>query len=48
MVAQDPWLVEFVEELTRLNHGRAYYTGLDELGGAVFQDFIRNRRRRVR
>ena len=48
MVAEDPWLVEFVEELTRLNRGRAYFTGLDGLGGAVFRDFVRNRRRRVR
>ncbi len=48
MVAEDPWLVDFVERLTRLNHGRAYFTGLDDLGGYVFQDFVRNRRRRVR
>jgi Ca-activated chloride channel family protein len=48
MVAEDPWLVDFVENLTRHNHGRAYFTGLDELGGYVFQDFVRNRRRRVR
>ncbi len=48
MVAEDPWLVDFVEKLTRLNHGRAYFTGLDELGGYVFQDFIRNRKKRVR
>lgn len=48
MVAQDPLLVQFVDDLTRMNHGRAYYTGLDRLGGYVFQDFIRNRRRQVR
>ena len=47
MVTDDPLLVQFVEDLTRLNHGRAYFTGLDDLGGYVFQDFIRNRRRRV-
>lgn len=47
MVAQDPWLVNFVEDLTRINRGRAYFTGLDDLGGFVFQDFVRNRRRRV-
>lgn len=48
MVAEDPLLVQFVENLTRLNRGRAYFTGLDQLGGYVFQDFIRNRRKRVR
>jgi Ca-activated chloride channel family protein len=48
MVAQDPALVEFVEQMTRLNKGRAYYTGLDRLGGFVFADFVRNRRRTVR
>ena len=48
MVAQDPALVEFVERLTRINRGRAYYAGLDQLGGYVFADFIRNRRKVVR
>ena len=48
MVARDPALVEFVEQMTRLNKGRAYYTGLDNLGGYVFADFTRNRRRVVR
>jgi Ca-activated chloride channel family protein len=47
MVADDPLLVRFVEDLARMNHGRAYFTGLDDLGGAVFRDFIRNRRKRV-
>ena len=48
MVAKDHALVEFVEEMTRLNKGRAYYTGLDNLGGYVFADFVKNRRRVVR
>lgn len=48
MVAQDPALVDFVEQLTRINRGRAYYTGLDNLGGYVFADFVRNRRKVVR
>jgi uncharacterized protein with von Willebrand factor type A (vWA) domain len=47
MVADDPLLVHFVEDLARMNHGRAYFTGLDDLGGYVFRDFIRNRRRRL-
>ena len=48
MVARDSWLVEFIEKLTRLNRGRAYFSGLDQLGTYVFVDYIRNRRRKVR
>ncbi|MGE0433679.1 MAG: VWA domain-containing protein [Planctomycetota bacterium] len=48
MIAQDPVLVQFVDQLTKINKGRAYYSSLDNLGGYVFVDYIRNRRRRVR
>ena len=48
MVAKDPALVQFVEDMTRINRGRAYFTGLDNLGGYVFADFLRNRRKKVR
>lgn len=48
MVAHDPYLVNFVEELTRANHGRAYYSGLNKLGETVFVDYIRNRRKKFR
>jgi uncharacterized protein with von Willebrand factor type A (vWA) domain len=47
MVAQDVHLVKFVEEFTRVNKGRAYYTSPEALGGYIFVDFVRNRRRRV-
>jgi Ca-activated chloride channel family protein len=47
MVADDPMLVQFVEELTRVNHGRAYYTEPGELGKFVFVDYIKNRRRHL-
>ncbi len=46
MVAQDPYLVNFVEELTKANQGRAYYSSLGNLGQFVFVDYIRNRRKR--
>lgn len=46
MVATDPWLVAFVEELTKANVGRAFFTGLDGLGNDMFIDYIHNRRRR--
>lgn len=47
MVARDPYLINFVEELTKANKGRAYYTGLGNLGEYIFVDYIRNRRKIV-
>ncbi len=46
MVARDPLLVNFVEELTKVNKGRAYYSSLNNLGEFIFVDYIRNRRKR--
>lgn len=48
MVAKDPYLINFVEELTKSNRGRAYYSSLDKLGEFVFVDYIRNRRKRIK
>ena len=48
MIARDPYLQKFVHELTEANQGRAYYSSLDDLGDYVFEDFVRNRRKRVR
>lgn len=48
MVASDPYLVNFVEELTKANKGRTYYTGLGNLGEYVFVDYIRNRKKTLR
>lgn len=47
MVAHDPYLINFVEEFTKANHGRAYYSSLNNLGEFIFVDYIRNRRRRI-
>ncbi len=44
MIARDQYLVEFVEELTRANRGRAFYSNLDQLGKVLVVDYIRNRR----
>jgi Ca-activated chloride channel homolog len=46
MVARDPYLIGFVEELTKANQGRAYYSSLNALGEFVFVDYIRNRRKK--
>lgn len=48
MIARDPYLQDFVRELTEANKGRAYFASLDDLGGYIFEDYIRNRKRRVR
>jgi len=48
MIARDPYLQNFVRELTEANKGRAYFASLDNLGGYIFEDYIRNRKRRVK
>lgn len=46
MVARDPYLINFIEELTKANRGRAYYSTLQNLGEFIFVDYIRNRRKK--
>lgn len=48
MVTSDPYLQGFVRELTEANQGRAYFSGLDNLGEYLFIDYIRNRRKKLR
>ena len=43
MIAKDPYLVEFVENFSRICGGKAFYTGLDDLGSS-----FRGLRRRTR
>jgi Ca-activated chloride channel homolog len=46
MVARDPYLIEFVEEFTKANQGRAFYSTLNDLGQFLLVDYLRNRRKR--
>lgn len=48
MIATDPYLQSFVEEFTEANNGKAFYTSLQGLGEYLFEDFERNKKRRVR
>lgn len=48
MIARDPNLQDFVRKLSKANKGRAYFASLDDLGGYIFEDYIRNRKRRVK
>jgi len=47
MIAQDPYLRKFVEKFTQQNQGKAFLTGLGDLGEMIFEDYERNRIRRI-
>ncbi len=48
MIASDPYLKNFVEQFTKANQGKAYYSGLNGLGEFVFKDYKNNKSRRHR
>ncbi len=48
MIASDPYLKNFVEQFTKANQGKAYYSGLNGLGEFVFRDYKHNKSRRPR
>jgi Ca-activated chloride channel homolog len=48
MIARDPYLQNFVHEFTEANKGRAYFASLNNLGGYIFHDYIKNRVRNMR
>jgi len=48
MLDRAPELVGFVERMTRINRGRAFYTAPRELGSFVLVDYLARRRRRSR
>jgi len=47
MLAQDPYLVKFVEKVSEIARGKAYFTTTMTLGQYVMKDFLRRKRRRV-
>ena len=48
MIAQDPYLMQFVSAFTEANKGKAFYTGLKGLGEMIFEDYETNRKKRIR
>ena len=48
MIAQDPYLMQFVREFTAANQGKAFYTGLKGLGEMIFEDYEANRKKRLK
>lgn len=48
MIARDPYLQNFVEQFTRANNGKAFYSSLQGLGEFIFQDYKNNKGKRHR
>ena len=48
MIANDPYLQQFVDNFTEANQGKAFYTGLQGLGEMIFQDYETNRKKRIK
>lgn len=48
MLERSRWLVAFVEEMTRLNRGRAFFAAPERLGEYVVLDYVASRRRTLR
>ena len=44
MIANDPYLVQFVNQFTQANNGKAFYSNLKGLGEFIFRDFKNNRK----
>jgi len=47
MIASDPYLRQFVEMFTKQNNGKAFLTGLKGLGQMIFEDYEKNRIKRI-
>jgi len=47
MLARSPSLTAFVQEMARINRGRAFFAAPERLGEYVLVDYVRNKRRAV-
>jgi Ca-activated chloride channel family protein len=47
MLAQDPYLVQFVRKVSEIARGKAYFTSTLTLGQYIMMDFLKRKRRRV-
>lgn len=45
MIARDPYLVQFVDQFTRVNNGKAFYSSLQGLGEFIFRDYKNNKKK---
>src|SRR3989475_8865200 len=46
MLERGPYLTEFINQMTRINKGRAFFVSPDRLGGYVLGDYVSGKQRR--
>jgi uncharacterized protein with von Willebrand factor type A (vWA) domain len=47
MLGQDYYMERFVNELTRINRGRAFFTSPENIGDYILVDYLRHRRKKI-
>jgi uncharacterized protein with von Willebrand factor type A (vWA) domain len=47
MLGQDYYMERFVNELTRINRGRAFFTSPETIGDYILVDYLTNRRKKI-
>jgi Ca-activated chloride channel family protein len=48
MLADDPYLVNFIKRVTSIAQGKAYFTTVMTLGEYVMMDFLRRKQKKIR
>ena len=48
MLENNYQLIDFVDKMTRINRGRAFYSSPDKLGEYILVDYVSNRKKRVK
>jgi uncharacterized protein with von Willebrand factor type A (vWA) domain len=47
MLGQDYYMERFVNELTKINRGRAFFTAPENIGDYILVDYLTNRRKKI-
>ncbi len=47
MLDRNSYLMDFVDQLTKINHGRIFYTSADRLGQYILVDYMANKKRKA-
>jgi uncharacterized protein with von Willebrand factor type A (vWA) domain len=47
MLGQDYYMERFVNQLTKINRGRAFFTSPENIGDYILVDYLTNRRKKL-